>query len=490
MKDQTIAEVSDGSQLRLSGGGGRTRCLQGGHSSMSTDARAREPSVDVPCVCHDALRQQPLTNIESAMIVKQEHYLQHDFSVFVDDLERDLATWDADDPILKCGIENLGSIRMNPTLLLELADRELHVFPFSEVQSCWRRLYTDASIWQAIRLIRQLEPRAESDETALCEIARLLDMSIIMAGACLREDMVAVLFARLETHFSNPEIRSLESHVLFPDGPLRRPVIQYPLPRKALSLAEFEVHLTTARPLVLLSAMDVWPALSTRPWTPSRLLDVTFSGRRLVPVELGRSYTDDGWGQRIVSFGHFLNHYLDPDGKAETMGYLAQHDLFAQIPALRNDICVPDYCYTDPPPPAENDPLREAYAKTKKREDQILNIWMGPAGTISPLHTDPYHNLLCQVVGWKYVRLYAPAESRQMFPRGMEDGVDMSNTSRVPVERVEMGMLEGGAEFDAFDDAPYVETILGPGEMLYVPVGWWHYVRSLSVSISVSFWWN
>ena len=32
--------------------------------------------------------------------------------------------------------------------------------------------------------------------------------------------------------------------------------------------------------------------------------------------------------------------------------------------------------------------------------------------------------------------------------------------------------------------------VLGPGMLLYIPNGWWHAVRSLSVSLSISFWFD
>jgi len=38
-----------------------------------------------------------------------------------------------------------------------------------------------------------------------------------------------------------------------------------------------------------------------------------------------------------------------------------------------------------------------------------------------------------------------------------------------------------------FREAEYIEGILGPGECLYIPRGWWHYVRSESVSIELVF---
>ena len=218
-------------------------------------------------------------------------------------------------------------------------------------------------------------------------------------------------------------------------------------------------------------------------------MEKTFGGRRLIPVEIGRSYTDEGWGQSIITFKDFMQRYLlSEERQLEKVGYLAQHDLFSQIPSLRNDISIPDYCYTSPPPPPVGTPLEKK--SIPQLDEPLLNAWFGPPRTISPLHTDPYHNILCQVVGKKYLRLYNPWESEKLYPRGVEEGgIDMCNTSQVDVEAVDQ---ESGADnaFPLFRTAPYVETILSEGECLYIPAGWWHYVRSLTVSFSVSFWWN
>lgn len=130
-------------------------------------------------------------------------------------------------------------------------------------------------------------------------------------------------------------------------------------------------------------------------------------------------------------------------------------------------------------------------------DEPLLNAWFGPAGTISPLHTDPYHNILSQVVGRKYIRLYAPRESGKLYARGVEDGgVDMENTSEVDIgplsgwDGTEQEKAKAHEKFPSFKDAQFVDCILEEGECLYIPVGWWHYVRSLSVSFSVSFWFN
>jgi ribosomal protein L16 Arg81 hydroxylase len=40
--------------------------------------------------------------------------------------------------------------------------------------------------------------------------------------------------------------------------------------------------------------------------------------------------------------------------------------------------------------------------------------------------------------------------------------------------------------FPLFKKARRLEATVGPGDMLLVPVGWWHHMRALDISISVS----
>ena len=95
-------------------------------------------------------------------------------------------------------------------------------------------------------------------------------------------------------------------------------------------------------------------------------------------------------------------------------------------------------------------------------------IWTSWYGV--PLHTDPHHDILCQVVGKVYVKIHIPVESPRLHPRGIqEDGVDMSHASEVDVEAA-AEILEKG--FPLLQESERVETILNVGEFLYIPVGW------------------
>ncbi|KAK0718123.1 hypothetical protein B0T26DRAFT_676327 [Lasiosphaeria miniovina] len=413
---------------------------------------------------------------------------------------------------------------------------KFYAFPFKDLPACWRQLYTDASIlkfaclylldWPHAAAAEEPEPALvpSYDDATLDDMVAVLDRALVFAGAAGDArgrpwiDSAFELLGRTQLPPSpslDPEFfserPSKKGRRMLSDSPWTNilsfsqaepftPPVKCPVPRAtAMSLEAFQTYLSrpteTGRgpsPLVISGLTDEWPARTTHPWhKPAYLLSRTFGGRRLVPVEVGRSYVDDGWGQRVIPFGEFLREYIVTRNEKKKTGYLAQHQLFTQLPQLRADIVVPDLCYTAPPHHPSLDPQPELDAPQ-------LNAWLGPAGTITPLHTDPYHNLLAQVVGRKYVRLYGAHEgARRMRARGCEGGVDMANTSAVDVGVVEGwddgGDVQGrgsdvqgrgGDEGEDFARVPYLDCILEPGDTLYIPMGWWHYVRGLSVSFS------
>ena len=491
------------------------------------------------------------------------------------------------DPINECNVD-IQQIINRSQEYLDLAKARINVFPYKDVQACWFRLYTDASLAQVATELLQTVAEKDSKKTLIQEwigdtpgwlkdCVSKLDMALINAGGLGREDdiqglltffnecleSVAMQSEQGETASRPRKRRKIVCDTLPPKEELL-PTILYPITEKMeLPMHEFQDHMTFSKnPLVLRCFVSSWPAVER--WKSiSFWRKVSLNGSRLIPIEIGRDYLSDDWGQQILPFRDFLSRFMlrtassdkhiDGTSDETQTGYLAQHDLFRQIPILENDILTPDYCYLDAPEPEPGTPLALAKHKngsptadksshpssilatardlSKVRlkpgdESQVAdceglsevqkNIWFGPAWTISPLHYDPYHNILCQVVGKKYLRLYSPAESAKLFPKSDKEPapdardkdkdqadnvcgqsqleprtIDMSNTSSIDIAAMELSPAELWDEvYPGITDVPYVECILEPGDALYIPVGWWHYVRSCSVGISVSFWWN
>ena len=94
------------------------------------------------------------------------------------------------------------------------------------------------------------------------------------------------------------------------------------------------------------------------------------------------------------------------------------------------------------------------------------SFWLGPAGTVTPLHHDTTNILFCQLYGRKELVLVSPLEAA-LLPeaRGFYSTL-RADTEPFPARRHRL--------------------VLAPGEALFLPVGWWHEVRALDVSISFS----
>ncbi|KAI9306686.1 hypothetical protein BJ944DRAFT_159446 [Cunninghamella echinulata] len=362
-------------------------------------------------------------------------------------------------------------------------------YSYKDVPIYWRRLLMDTSLLKVICLLE----KEEENRKVYKQLIEILDTALIVSGGpgehrrSMALDLINDLHILSRSSLDNKKYNNNNRNngLLFTlDTTTPLPLIQYPI--TILSTPpdyhwfETYINVASASPLHLKGElMHHWPALTTRPWSRiDYILDKT--GDRLVPVEIGSQYTDTHWQQKMMTMEDFILNYILKDEKEEKeIAYLAQHDLFYQIPLLENDISIPDYCFICPQPTIYYTPKKEQLDDDNDDHHPIIkNAWFGPKGTVSPLHHDPYHNLLAQVVGRKYIRLYAPTDSDALYPY---DGI-MSNTSQIDIDDPDL------VQFPLFKNVNYIECILNPGEMLYIPPKWWHYVRSLDASFSVSFW--
>lgn len=226
---------------------------------------------------------------------------------------------------------------------------------------------------------------------------------------------------------------------------------------------------STPAPIVVTGAMDSWKAQA---WS---LSDLKQYGHIEVPVEVSHNGGDYRHLHAADSSRHFeadcelpLSAVLEgmeassEQKQSASLLYAAQVDLISLIPALQDGIEAP--------------PLKVINERLYKR-----NTWLGPAGTITPLHCDPYFNLFCQIWGTKYIRIYDRQHAQRLFPFS---NPFLRNTSQVRVEKVDTKL------FSAFNEVPYLECHLQQGEMLFMPKKFWHFVQALDPSWSVSYWWT
>ncbi|KAJ3572598.1 hypothetical protein NPX13_g4998 [Xylaria arbuscula] len=315
--------------------------------------------------------------------------------------------------------------------IASIAYSKFYAYLFKDLPVCWRQLYTDSRMLKFCLLLlkspyaaaqHELDRSDSPDDAGDCvdELVKTLDLTLILAGAAGERRGRRWIDRALEllhvTWAAQSAGQETNGHSVCDDRPTKRaklaeihvepqlhsnhqnteaifstyepftPPVTRPIKTvQAPSIDEFQTYMDRAQdsglgpePLVIRNALGAWPALGKSPWNqPSYLLSQTFGGRRLVPVEIGRSYVDEGWGQKLITFREFLHEYIDPTllsrakdpsnagttpqndnnqtisasskdtPSVKPVAYLAQHQLFAQLPSLRNDILVPDYCCKD-----------------------------------------------------------------------------------------------------------------------------------------------
>jgi lysine-specific demethylase 8 len=108
-------------------------------------------------------------------------------------------------------------------------------------------------------------------------------------------------------------------------------------------------------------------------------------------------------------------------------------------------------------------------------------LWVSGPGTVQPLHWDYNHVALAQIRGEKRFVLFRPEDSTKLAPFIHRSIWRTSGLDPNAIDR---------ARFPSVDLASAWSCTIGPGDILFIPYRWWHYMESDTVSISVSWWWE
>lgn len=230
--------------------------------------------------------------------------------------------------------------------------------------------------------------------------------------------------------------------------------------RPGLPYADFvREYLYPHRPVLVPGAVSTWPALHR--WTPE-FFRQQFGDRVL---KLEKEY-------RVAELADLIEH----SSRENPAPYLHAQHLKHTFPELLPDIePLPAYLFPQW--------LDDYYVPVKIRErlndHSSAEIFFGGKDAGFPfLHYDDlhYHAFSVQIYGQKRFYLYPPEQTPNVYPFP-----DKPNFSQVrDVEHPDL------TQFPHFADTRPFTFVIEPGDLLFVPCGWWHTTKMLSPSISIS----
>jgi lysine-specific demethylase 8 len=222
-----------------------------------------------------------------------------------------------------------------------------------------------------------------------------------------------------------------------------------------ISPAEFKrKYIDTNTPLVMRKVTANWPAM--KKWSFDYFASLSLPKR----IYLEKTNVMQGEPEyEELEYGEYIRRMAQPaDVQGQRPGYLSVFKIFRAFPHLKDDV--------------------EFSIFSQHKLKNTVAAWIGPAGTVTGYHIDWGDNVFAQVCGRKEIRLVAPKDSRYMYPCNRFD--QGTTSSEVDVDHYD------AERHPLFRKAIEYRIVLQPGDMLFIPRGWWHYVRSLDKSISVS----
>lgn len=216
-------------------------------------------------------------------------------------------------------------------------------------------------------------------------------------------------------------------------------------------------YLNTGTPVIMPGAISEWNAFSK--WDPSYFRDNM--GDKIVKVA----------GQQLL-LRDFMESVIASTESAPSQ-YLNEVNIPREFPELIPDI-TPHLSYSLP------DRLRsKMLPSTWGFRKGVVELLIGGKGCKFPnIHFDGYHmnTFITQIRGDKEFIFYPPDQTPYMYPEGVMGNHSLVNDAFNPD-------LD---KFPLFANATPIKTTVLEGDTIFLPSGWWHTTRLLSLSIAIS----
>lgn len=209
-------------------------------------------------------------------------------------------------------------------------------------------------------------------------------------------------------------------------------------------------------PIVVNGLMDTWPC--SLHWTPEHLSTVHGQKQVSALVDLPTQGVffkkDQAKYKKTLRFSTFIEKMLHtPIDKPCYLAYERASHLFDEK----------DYDF--------------ATLLGSLNREPDTRVWIGSAGTRSMLHSDLKDNLFCQIWGEKKVILIPWSDSLAAYPC-------LNNIVNSRIDLADVNIKR----FPRLKDITLYSVTMKPGDMLFIPKGWWHDIRSQTASISINHW--
>ena len=236
---------------------------------------------------------------------------------------------------------------------------------------------------------------------------------------------------------------------------------------KNISLEEFKARYRDNKPVVLEGVAKDWAVRSVM--TPENLKnvfgDVTVNCRE-TDNEVDLFFSDDSFGagrRKYLKVRDYMDLICGKDSFDERPPYLANVDFdmpegreyLSQLKAL---LSFPDF-------------FRDI------NTGKSACLWVAAPGQKSTIHNDNYHNLNAQIYGTKSYLLYSRDQHDALHARYINDTCWAS-----PVDPQQPDF----EKYPRFREAKAIEAVLEPGDILYIPIFWFHQAFARTVSISTN----